>query len=53
MPEDAEREAPRGVLDRLDRPVFRVRGLDKTLAEPIEALVVMRLDRRPLTQQTL
>jgi hypothetical protein len=50
MPEHAQREAARGVLERLDRAVVGARGLPQALAEPTEALVVMRLDRRVLAE---
>src|SRR6478735_219632 len=51
MPEHAEREAVRGILERLDRAVGGARRLAQTLAEPTEALMVMRLHRRVLAQQ--
>src|SRR5205823_3775057 len=43
MPEDAEREAPVGRLDCLDRTVLRLRGDTQTVADSPEPLVVMRL----------
>src|SRR5438132_3778664 len=46
MPEDAERKAPRGILDRLDRAVLRVRGDTQTLADATQALVMVRLHGR-------
>ena len=45
------REALRGLLDRLQRAVLGARRLDQALAEPAEALVVVRLDRRALAEQ--
>ena len=53
MPEDAEREPLRRVLDRLDRPVFGMGGLDEPLSQPVETLVVMRFDRCALAQKAL
>src|SRR3954467_14797587 len=44
VPEPAEREAARGVLERLDRPVVGGGGTAQPLGEPAEALVVVRLD---------
>src|SRR5437667_5662688 len=51
MPEDAESKAPIRGLDRLDRPVHSVCGDSQPLADPAEALVVMRLDRRAVAEQ--
>src|SRR4051812_20801059 len=48
MPEDAERESARRVLERLDRPVIRPRRRDEALADPPEPLVVARLPREAL-----
>src|SRR5689334_24582047 len=45
MPEDADREAARGILERFDRAVVGLRGGDEPVADPAEALVVARLDR--------
>src|SRR3954451_3412734 len=51
VPEHAEREAARRILERLDRPVVGARRPAQPLAEPAEALVVMRLDRRVVADQ--
>src|SRR6187551_717747 len=51
VPEDAEGEATRGVLEPLERAVFRVRRLAQALAEPAEPLVVVRLHRRVVAEQ--
>ena len=45
MPEHAEREPPRRVLERLDRAVVGPRHLAQPLADAAEALVVVRLHR--------
>src|SRR6185437_1983896 len=41
VPEDAQREAPLGVLERLERAVVRACGLAEALAELAKALVVV------------
>jgi len=46
MPQDAEGETPRRILDRLDGAVVRMRGGAQAVTEPAETLVVMRLHRR-------
>src|SRR5438067_2908978 len=51
MPEDAQREAPRGVFQRFERAVVRARGLAQAFAEPAQALVVVRLHRRVVAEQ--
>src|SRR2546430_1163 len=52
-PEDAGGE-PRGrIRERLDRPVVGVRRDAQALAEPAEALVVMRLYRRAVAAEQL
>src|SRR5437016_5637710 len=51
MPEDAEGEAPRRILDRLDGAVLGHRGHAQPLAEAPESLMVVRLDRRALAEQ--
>src|SRR2546421_178150 len=51
MPEDADREPPIRRLDRLDRPVVRVRGHAQPLADATEPLMVVRLDGRTLTEE--
>src|SRR5581483_11055286 len=51
VPEDADREAPLGILERLDRAVVRPRGRPQPVADPPQPLVVVRLDRRPLAEQ--
>src|SRR5437868_13294375 len=51
MPEDAEGEAPRRILDRLDGAVLGDRGHAQPLSEAPEALVVVRLDRCALAEQ--
>src|SRR6478609_2276742 len=43
VPEHAEREAPVGIFQRLERPVVRMRRLAEPLAELPESLVVVRL----------
>ena len=48
MPEDAEREPPSRVLDRLDRAVVRPGGLAQAVAQAAVALVMVALDRRVL-----
>src|SRR5215218_10061752 len=50
MPEDAEREAVRRILDRLDRPVLGPGALAEPLPDPPEALVVRRLHRSPVAE---
>ena len=42
MPLHAHGEPERRILDRLERPVLGPRGLDQPVAEPSEALVVVR-----------
>ena len=44
MPLHADREAPRRILDALDRPVRGPRSLDEPFADAAEALVVVRGD---------
>ena len=51
VPEDAEGEAPRGILEPLERAVCRVRRLAQAFAEPPEPLVVVRLHRRVVAEQ--
>src|ERR671936_443450 len=51
VPEDAEREALRGVIDTLECAVVGPRRLAQALAEPAEALVVVRLHRRALADE--
>src|SRR5207244_465582 len=51
VPEDAESEALRGILDALERAVVRPRRFSQSLAQPPEPLVVVRLDRRSLADQ--
>src|SRR5205823_8536429 len=53
MPEDADREPRVRILERLDRPVVGVRRDAQALAEPAEALVVMRLYRRAVAAEQL
>src|SRR5205807_4868148 len=43
MPEDAEREAPSGVLDSLDRPVVRPGDLAQAFPHAAETLMMRRL----------
>jgi hypothetical protein len=50
MPEDTESEAPRRILDCLDRSVVGPSGPAKSCAEPAERLMVMRLHRRPVSE---
>ena len=50
MPEHAEREPVRRVLERLDRPVLGPGRFAEPLAKPAEALVVRRLDRRAVAE---
>ena len=51
VPEDAEREAPGRILERLDRAVVGAGGLAQALAEAAVALVVVALDRRVLAER--
>src|SRR6266496_4283797 len=51
MPEDADREAAGRIFDRLDGAVVRPRRFRQAFAEPPEALVVMRFDRRALAEK--
>ena len=51
MPEHAEREPPRRILDRLDGAVIRVSRDSQAGPEPPEALMVVRLHRRLLAEQ--
>src|SRR5207302_3378350 len=51
MPEHAEREALRRVLDALERPVLRPGRLAQVRADPPEALVVVGLHRRAVAEQ--
>src|SRR4051812_33940085 len=51
MPQDAEREPARWILDRLDYPVVGVSGGTQALAEPADPLMVMRLHRRVRPEQ--
>src|SRR6202022_3794630 len=51
VPEHAEGEAPLGILEPLDRPVFGPGQGSEPGAEPAEALVVVRLDRRAVADQ--
>jgi hypothetical protein len=50
MPEDAESEAARRILDCLDRSVVGPCGLAESCAELAERLMVMRLHRRPVSE---
>ena len=50
VPEHAEREAVRRILDRLDRPVLGPGALAQPVADPTEALVVRRLHRRAVAE---
>src|SRR5215216_7579712 len=50
MPEDAESETLRRILDGLNRSVAGPCGLAKSCAEPTECLMVMRLDRCPVSE---
>ena len=45
VPEDADREALRGILERLERAVLGLGGLDEPLPHAADALVVARLHR--------
>src|SRR2546423_9563795 len=51
MPEHAQRQAPRGILERLDRAVVRPRPLAQAGPDGPEALMVMRLDRHASAEQ--
>src|SRR5690242_19258733 len=51
VPEHAEGEAARRIFQRLDGAVVGARGLAQAVAEPAEALVVVRLDRRVVADQ--
>ena len=51
MPEDAHREAPGRVLERLDRPVRCPGGFAEALAQLAEPLVVVRLHVVALTEE--
>ena len=46
VPEHAEAERPRRILDALDQAVRRDRRRDQAVADPAEALVVVRVDLR-------
>src|SRR3954447_17079246 len=48
MPEDADREPPLGILDRLDGAVVGPRHLAQAVADPPEGLMVVRLHVRGL-----
>ena len=51
VPEHADGEPLAGILDRLERAVLGPGRLDEPVADAAEALVVVRLDRRPLAEQ--
>src|SRR5207302_3824769 len=51
MPQDAHREAPARILDRLDRSVLGMRGDAKALSDPPDSLVMMRLHRSTVPEQ--
>src|SRR5436190_6116574 len=51
MPENAEREAPLGVFDRLERAVLGPRRFAETRTKPAEPLVVMRLHGRAFAEK--
>ena len=44
VPEHAERERLRGILDRLERPVLGKRALDEPLPHPADTLMMARVD---------
>src|SRR3954468_3037547 len=52
MPQNPEREAPVGILERLDRPVVGPRDLAQATADRADALVVARHHRCLIAEQT-
>ena len=53
MPENAEGEPPRRILDRLERSVLGPGRPGETLPQPAEALVVVALHRRAVAEDSL
>ncbi len=51
VPEHADGESLRRILERLERAVFGPRRLDEPFADRPEPLMVVRLDRGPLAEQ--
>src|SRR5215211_9426165 len=51
MPEDADGEAPRRILERLDGAVVGAGRREETLAESVEPLMVVRLHGGPVAEE--